>query len=162
MTPAAIIDALHAAGATLVIEDGKARVRGAKIADELMAAVKANRDGIIAEWLRRQEQARDRYAEVPTGDVAMLGAGLTITHAQRLAVVAYAFRQPRPVHAWVEMRMGEYQAQGLKQEEYEPSACVDLLCWQLNRGVTAAVEWLDGIEACVSDINQKPEPETNI
>ena len=31
------MDALHRAGATLVVEAGKTRVRGAKVSDELMA-----------------------------------------------------------------------------------------------------------------------------
>lgn len=154
-TAASIIDALHQAGATLVVEDGKARVRGVKISPELMEQVRANKAAILAEWTRRQEEQLDRYAEVPTGEVAMLGRDLTLGEAMRNAVVAYAFRQPRPVHAWVMGRINEYHALGVPLGDDEVAASVDLLCWQRNSTAKTALAWLDGIEACAADIQQK-------
>ena len=145
---AEIIDALHKCGATVVIEDGKARVRGAKISDELMEAVRANKAEILAEWERRQAGTLDRYGEVPTEDVPQFGRNVNLSHAQKLVVVGHAFRQPRPVHAWVMARTSEYHTLGLTPGDDEAAACVDLLCWQRNNSSKSALEWLAGIDAC--------------
>jgi len=146
MTPAEVIDALHAAGATLVVEDGKARVRGAKVPADLLAVVKANRDAVIAEWKRQQEGHRDRYGEVPTGDVLMPGKDTTLTQEQSDLLRGYVFRQPRPVHAWVMARTATYFAQGLPPGEDEDAACLDVLAWQRHTTARLALEWLLGIE----------------
>jgi hypothetical protein len=151
----AIIDALHQAGATLVVEDGKARVRGVKVPDELLAALREHKVAVLAEWSRRQEENRDRYGKVPTGEVAMFGRDIPLTHAQTLVVTAYAFRQPRPVHAWVMGRASEYHALGVPLDEQESMACVDLLCWQRNHTAKAALEWLAAIEECATNLPKK-------
>ena len=137
-----LIDALHRAGATLVVEDGKARVRGAKVSDELLAALKVQRAEVIAEWQRRQEQARDRYAVVPSGEVPMCGRDMALTAAERDAVMAHVFRQPRPVHAWVMARANDYHERGVKADDCEWRACVDVIAWQRACGGIEAVKFL--------------------
>lgn len=153
-TAGEIIDALHLAGATLVIEGGRARMTGATVPDELKALVKSNRESVIAEWTRRQFQNLDRYAEVPPGDAARSGRFAKITKQQADSVTAYAFRQPRPVHAWVTGRTNEYFLQGVALGDDEICACIDLLCWQRNGGHKEAVEWLAGLDG--STARMKP------
>jgi hypothetical protein len=130
MTAPELIDALHRAGATLVVEDGKARVRGTKVPDELLAALKGHREEVIVEWQRRQEQARNRYAVVPSGEVPMCGRDMALPAAERDAVMAHVFRQPRPVHAWVMARANNYHERGVKADDCDWRACVDVIAWQ--------------------------------
>jgi hypothetical protein len=147
MKPAELLDAINAAGASLVVEDGKARIRGAKIPDELVAAVKASREAVIAEWERRQEQAKDRYGEVPREEVPTFGQHANLTLPQRELVVGYVFRQPRTVHAWIMMRAQRYHELGAHFSDCEWKACVDCLCWQRHADPKTAVAWLEGIAA---------------
>jgi len=130
MTAPEVIDALHRAGATLITEDGRTRVRGAKVPDELLAALKAQRAEVIEEWQRRQDQARDRYAVVPSGEVPMCGQDMILATMERDAVASHVFRQPRPVHAWVMARANRYHEQGVRAEDCEWRACVDVVAWQ--------------------------------
>jgi hypothetical protein len=144
MTAAELLDNLNRAGATLVVEAGKTRVRGAKVSDELLAALKGQRAEVIAEWQRRQEQSRDRYAVVPSGVVPMFGLDMALPATERGAVMAHVFRQPRPVHAWVMARASEYFERGRKAEDCDWRACVDVIAWQRacdgREAVTFAVE----------------------
>jgi hypothetical protein len=142
MTAADLIDALHRAGATLVVEAGKARVRGARVPDELLAALKVQRTEVIAEWQRRQEQARDRYAVVPSGEVPMCGRDMALMAVERDAVMAHVLRQPRPVHVWVMARANDYHERGAKAEDCEWRACVDAIAWQRACGGLEAVKFL--------------------
>lgn len=146
MTPAGIIDALHKAGATLVIEDGRTRVRGSKVPDELLAALRDNKDAVLAEWQRRQESNRDRYAVVPDNAPMMESRDVALPPARRESVVAHALRQPRPVHAWIQSRTAEYHALGFAFGEDEVCACLDLLCWQRNTHAREALDWLEGLD----------------
>ena len=142
MTAPELIDALHRAGATLVVEEtGKTRVRGAKVPDELLAALKVQRAEVIAEWQRRQEQARDRYAVVPSGEVPMRGRDMALTAAERDAVMAHVFRQPRPVHAG-DGPGNDYHERGVKADDCEWRACVDVIAWQRACGGMEAVKFL--------------------
>ena len=161
MKPADLLDAINAAGASLVVEDGKARIRGAKIPDELVAAVKANREAVIAEWTRRQEADRDRYAEVPRGEVPMFGQHATLAEAQRARVTQYVFRQPRPVHAWIMTRAQKYHELGAHHADCDWKACLDCLCWQRNADFKTAVAWLEGIEAGAKDLAEPAVPAAN-
>lgn len=145
-TAGEIIDALHKAGATLVVEEGKTRVRGTKVPDELLAAVKANKADVLAEWQRWQEKNLDRYAVVPGADAPLLARDEFVKPFMREAVVAYVFRQPRPLHAWVMSRAVEYHALGVPVGEDEVCACVDVLAWQRNTTAKLGLEWLEGIE----------------
>ena len=139
MTAPELIDALHRAGATLVMEDGRTRVRGAKVSDELLAALKGQRTEVIEEWQRRQEQARDRYAVVPSGEVPMCGRDIELPAAERIAVMAHVFRQPRPVHAWVMARASSYHERGVKADDCDWRAGVDVIAWQRACGGREAV-----------------------
>lgn len=141
-TASELIDALHKAGATLVVEDGKARVRGAKVSESLMAAVKAQRDAVVVEWQRRQEAALDRWGEVPTGNVEMSGWGLVFDEKTSVAMCSYVFRQPRTIHAWVMQRSAEYHAHGAKMEDCDRMACVDVVAWQRACGGKDAVKFV--------------------
>jgi hypothetical protein len=160
MKPAELLDAIKAAAATLVVEDGKARIRGNKIPAELATAVKASREAVIAEWERRQEAAKDRYAEVPTGEVPMFGQHAHLSADQQARVVQYVFRQPRPVHAWIMARSQQYHEQGAHFSDCDWKACVDCLCWQRNADPRAAADWLDGIEAGARDLSE-PQMDTD-
>ena len=142
MTASELIDALHRAGATLVVEAGKARVRGAQVPDELMAALKGQRAEVIAEWQRRQEESRDRYALVPSGVVPMCGRDMALLVAERDAVMAHVFRQPRPVHAWVMVRANDYHERGVKVDDCDWRACMDVIAWQRACGGREAVKFL--------------------
>ena len=142
MTAPELIDALHRAGATLVVEAGKTRVRGAKVSDELMAALKGQRAEVIAEWQRRQEESRDRYAVVPSGVVPMCGRDMALPGAERNAVMDYVLRQPRPLHAWVMARANDYFERGVKAEDCEWRACVDVIAWQQACGGLEAAKFV--------------------
>lgn len=147
MTASEIIDAIHQAGATLVMEDSKSRVRGTAIPPVLMQALKANREAVLAEMKRRAEACLDRYAEVPQDDPALLARNMaTPVEPLRQAILNYCFRQPRAIHAWVMRRAATYHALGIPPEECEWRACVDLLAWQRNADRQAALEWLEGME----------------
>jgi hypothetical protein len=161
MTPGQLIDALHAAGATLVVEGGKTRVRGAKVPDELLAQIKAGKEAVLAEWQRRQDLNRDRFGCVPAADAPVLALKLDLTPRLREAVVQYCWRQPRPVHAFVMGRAEEYHRAGLPPQECDWRACCDVLAWQRNStDVGAAVAWLAGIEECAADL-KKPQISTD-
>jgi hypothetical protein len=73
------------------MEDGRTRVRGAKESDKLLATLKGQRTEVIEEWQRQQEQARDRYAVVPSGDVPMCGRDIELPTAEREAAIAHMF-----------------------------------------------------------------------
>lgn len=153
-----LIDALHAAGATLVVEDGKARVRGAKVPEELLAQLKADKAAVLAAWEKRQHIQRDRYGVVPVGEVPHLATREKLTPEQRAAVTGYCFRQPRPVHAFVMARANEYHGAGSAAEDCEWRACVDVLCWQRSlQPVNEALEWLAGIEAAANLTGNSPQ-----
>lgn len=136
-----LIDALQRAGATLVVEAGKTRIRGAKVSDELLAALKAQRAEVIAEWQRRQGLARDRYAVVPSGVVPMLGQDMALPAKERDAVIDHVLRQPRPVHAWVMARANEYFERGVAAEDCDWRACVDVIAWQRGCGGLEAAKF---------------------
>lgn len=142
MSAPELIDALHRAGATLVVEAGKARVRGAKVSDELLAALKGQRADVIAEWQRRQEQSRDRYAVVPSGVVPTCGRDMALPMTEQEAVMDYVLRQPRPVHAWVMARANEYFERGVKAEDCDWRACMDVIAWQRACGGVEAAKFV--------------------
>jgi len=142
MTAPDLIDALHRAGATLVVEAGKTRVRGAKVSDELLATLKRQRVEVLAEWQRRREQARDRFAVVPSGEVPMRGWEMDLTAAERDTVLAHVFRQPRPVHAWVMARANDYHERGVKADDCEWRACLDVIAWQRTCSGMEVVKFL--------------------
>jgi len=78
MTASKIIDAIHQTGAALVMEDGKSRVRGTAIPPELMQALKANREAVLAEMKRRADVCQDRRpGPRKLGDFAVSGAVLS-------------------------------------------------------------------------------------
>jgi hypothetical protein len=144
-TASEILDSINAAGAALVVEAGKARVRGAQLPQELLAELKASRTEVLAELERRQAADQDRYGRVPDERAERVGAFVALSEADRQEVVGYVMRQPRSLHAWVMGRANEYHADQTPVDECETRACLDVLAWQRNEGVGAAVEWLRGM-----------------
>lgn len=142
MNASELIDAMHRVGATLAVQDGTSRVRGRKVPDELLAALRANKSAVLAEWERRRELYRQRHGLAPAGEVPMAGQGVALNGAQRAAVVTSVFRQPQPVHGWVMLRANAYYERGLPFDECEACACLDVLCWQGNLDAKRALEWL--------------------
>ncbi len=150
-----LIDALQAAGGTIVVENGKVMLRGAKIPEELKAALRAAKPAVIAEWDRRNVQSKDRYAEVPAGEVALAARELGSIGAELVTAVAlYVIRQPKPVHAWWNARSLEYHALGFLPEECDWRAAVDVLAWQRNAPAVKAVEWLATIEESAAEFKK--------
>lgn len=149
MNAAELIDALNRAGAKVEIVDGAPRVRGAKVSADLMEKLRANRDAVLAEAVRRIAQDRDRYAEVPapgTQLVATEGVALALTDEQKKLVCDHVMRQPRPVHAWVMARATMYfEAKGCKADDCEWRACLDVVCWQRRTDPKTAVQFLEDL-----------------
>ena len=143
MNAAELIDALQRAGATLVIEDGKARMRGAAVPPELKEAIKGNREEVIAEWKRRQEQARDRYGQVPPADAPLLARDMEVPAPSQEQITAHVLRQQRPVHAWVMARANDYYQRGVKAEDCEWRACVDVIAWQRKSSGQEAAQFVE-------------------
>ena len=147
-----IIDTLHRAGATLVIdEEGKFRIQGARVAAELLAELRANRETVMAEWHRRQETERDRYSVVPVADAARYGREMTLDEHQQATLIAHVFRQARPVHAFVMRRSLEYYEYGIPLELCDAMACLDVLAWQRNTDGRKALSWLMEFETSATD-----------
>jgi hypothetical protein len=126
----------------LVLEAGKARVRGSKVSGELMAALRGQRAEVIAEWQRRQEELRDRYGAVPSGVVPMCGSDIELPAAERDAVMDYVLREPRPIHAWVMARANDYFERGAKADDCDWRACVDVIAWQRACGGLEAARFV--------------------
>jgi hypothetical protein len=154
MTPAEIIDALNRAGASIVIEEGKPRLRGPKLPEDLVSCVRENREAILAEIERRRREDLDRYGRVPPVDAPMLDVTKNVSTAERVMLQAYVIRQPRPCHAWVMKRASEYHQRGLVAEDCDWRAALDLVAWQRQTSVERVFEFLGGIEACVKDLQR--------
>jgi len=137
-----LIDALQRAGATLVVESGKARVRGKRVPDDLLTAVKGQRAAVLVEWQRRQDQSLDRYGIVPVGPVPMAGRELVVPLEDRDAILAFVHQQPRPLHAWVSMRANEYSMIGCAPDDCEWRSCVDVVAWQRGCGGREVVDFV--------------------
>ncbi len=68
---------------------------------------------------------------------------MALPAAERDAVMAYVFRQPRPVHAWVMARANDYYGRGVKADEcsvtpliFSPSQrCLNSVARSLGRTV---------------------------
>lgn len=142
MNASELIDAMYRVGATLVVEDGKPRVRGRKVPDELLAALRANKPAVLTEWERRRDLHRQRHCLAPKGEVPLTGQAVALTENQWAAVVAYVFPQPRPVHGWVMVRSNEYFERAVPSDECDGCACLDVLTWQCNLDALRALEWL--------------------
>jgi hypothetical protein len=145
MSAGALLDKLNRAGAKLEVVNGKVRVRGAKISEDLMLALRADRADVLAEFERRKMQNLDRYGLVPPPDARMLAREIVLSDSTREQVISYALRQPRPVHAWIMARANDYYASGLKAEDCEWRACVDLTAWQRSCGAGEATEFIAGM-----------------
>ena len=142
MTPSELIDAAQRAGATIVVEAGKARVRGAKLPDELLALLKEHKEAVMAEVQARQAVDRDRYGKVPPTEAPMVAGDARLTERTRALVMGHVFRQGRPLHAWVQTRGQKYFEAGTPAVDADAAACVDVLAWQRNADARTAVRWL--------------------
>lgn len=130
MTAAELLNSLSWAGATLEIVGGKVRIQGARISSELMQALKANRAEVLAEFERRRALGRNRYGRVPPPDAPLLARDMDLPEKSRSQIMAYVFRQPRTVHAWVMARANDYFDRGIRADDCEWRACVDVVAWQ--------------------------------
>ena len=139
---AALLDSLNRAGATVEVVDGTPRIRGAKVPNDLLATIKAHRVEVLAEVERRQLQDRHRYGRPPPPDAPELAHEMQLSATDQQQVMAYVFRQPRPVHAWVMRRSVEYFGQGFPVDECEWRACVDTIAWQRSCPGVKAVEFV--------------------
>lgn len=155
MTAAELLDALNRAGATVEMVEGKPRIRGAKISDELMAAVKANREAVLAECERRRAEDRDRYCRVPLESVPMFGRDLELPESMRRVLENYAMRQGRPAQAWVMKQANAYFELGVPMDDCEWRACVDLIAWQRQTRGREAVEFVGGVNEAATTINRR-------
>ncbi len=72
----------------------------------------------------------------------MSGRDMALPVAERDAVMAYVFRQPRPLHAWVMARANDYFERGVKAEDCEWRACVDVIAWQRDCGGLEAAKFV--------------------
>jgi ribosomal protein L39E len=142
MTAAELLDNLNRAGATLEIVDDRPHIRGAKISEELIRAIKENRAEVLAELERRRTEDRDRYARVPPAEAPMLAFEMHLQEPWKEQVIAHVLRQPRPVHAWVMARANNYFEHGVKAEDCEWRACVDVIAWQRACGGLDAVKFV--------------------
>lgn len=159
MTAAELLDNLNRAGSTLEVVDGKPRLRGAKLTDELMQALKANRTEVLAEFERRKLEDRDRYGRVPPPDAPLLARELHVPELWKPRIMAHVLRQPRPVHAWVMGRANKYFEQGVTADDCEWRACVDVIAWQrMADGLEAAefvVELLHLYDVAILECRKK-------
>lgn len=141
-----LLDQLNREGATLEIVAGKPRVRGAKVSSELMAALKANRAAVLTEYERRRNNDRDRYRRVPNEPATLFGRDLELPETMREIMQNYVFRQGCVAHAWVMKQALEYFNLGVKPEDCEWRACVDLIAWQRQSPARPAVGFVSGLE----------------
>ena len=85
-----------------------------------------------------EDEARfGRMSEVP-----MCRRDIELPAAERDAVMAHVFRQPRPVHAWVMARANDYHGHGAKADDCEWRACVDVIALQRACDGLEAVKFL--------------------
>ena len=146
MNAAELLDKLHRAGATLEIVEGKPRLRGAAIPDDLKQALKANRAEVLAEFERRTADDRDRYGQVPPADAPLLAQDLDLSVCWQEQITMHVLRQPRPVHAWVMARTTAYHELGVKADDCDWRACVDVIAWQRKSSGQEAAQFVrDGI-----------------
>lgn len=157
MTAAQIIDAVERAGATLIVEDGKARVRGAKLPAELLELLKSHKARVIAEVSMRQELNRNRYGKVPPHDAPMVAGDVVLSDATRELVQAHVFRQGRPLHAWVQTRGQKYFEAGTPAAVADAFACVDVLAWQRCASASQAVKWLTDLPTAEELVPRRDE-----
>lgn len=142
MSAAELLDRLNKAGATLEIVDGRPRLQGRKIGDELKQELKANRAEVLGEVERRKAAGRHRYGQVPPLDAPMVGYDLRLDPQQKRQIILHVLRQPRPVHAWVMARAGRYFERGTQIDDCEWRACLDVIAWQRNAEVAAAAKFI--------------------
>jgi len=147
MTPTEIVDALNRLGAVIVIAEGKPRLRGPKLPPELIEAVRRNRDAVLLEIEERRRTDRDRYGRVPPVDVPRADVNKSVLAEEKLVLVEYVLRQPRPCHAWIMKRASEYGAEGVPEQECDWRACLDFVAWQRQTSIERVFEFLGGMEA---------------
>lgn len=141
-----LIDRIQAAGATIVLEQGQARLRGKKLPDALMAEIKTNRDALIAEMQRRETLDKDRFGKVPSHELPFTAMDLEFPMAHRCILERHMIKQGHVVHAWIEKRAGEYHAKGRKVDDIGWRACIDLIAWQRRANVMEAWDFVKTLD----------------
>jgi DNA adenine methylase len=71
-----------------------------------------------------------RHERVPPAAARMVANELTVPEARKQQLIAHVLRQPRPVHEWVMARANDYYERGVKADDCEWRACVDVIAWQ--------------------------------
>ena len=69
----------------------------------------------------------------------LLADGMKLLWAARQQILAFVFRQPRPVHAWVMRRSAKYFDLGVPADDCEWQACIDVITWQRACSAAEAV-----------------------
>jgi hypothetical protein len=84
----------------------------------------------------------DRYGRVPPPETPLLAGEMELPELRKEQVVAHVLRQLRPVHAWVMGRASKYFDHGVKAEDCDWRACVDLIAWQRASNGCEAAEFV--------------------
>jgi hypothetical protein len=142
MTAAELLDDLNRAGATLELVDGKLRLRGVQISGDFKQLLRANRVELLKELERRPAEDRQRYGQVPPPAAPITAKELIVPEPWKHQLIAHVLRQPRPVHAWVTARANKYFEHGVKTEDCEWRACVDVIAWQRMTGGLEAAKFV--------------------
>ncbi len=166
MNATEICDALEGAGVAIDTTGGKPRLVGGEQTPELIAAVKAEREGVLAEWRRREEEPR--YRRVPRVALPLRAkllacpgsAGPTATAAglvRRRLAFEHGLEQGAEVQQWLEHRAMLYELRvapasgtscGLtdgERQACEFTALMDLLAWQCRCDWAGALEKIEGM-----------------
>jgi hypothetical protein len=158
MSGAELLDQLNRAGGWIEIVDGKPRIRGAKVSAELMDALRANREAVLAEMERQRAEDRDRYCKIPSSDAPIMARDTVLNQGQHWLLERYCFQQGRVVHAWVMRRANEYHGLGIDAGDCEWRACLDLIAWQRQTSAEGAVEFVVGLDEAHKFFSKPPEP----
>jgi hypothetical protein len=127
-----------------------------------MAALKGQRAGVIAEWQRRQEQARDRYAVVPSGVVPMCGRDMALPVADPRVSVPRKYGESEDFwESSLEEALWRGQVEIIRKIKIDPKLddINQLLCYACFSKKTELAEYLISLGAdinCVVADTQTP------
>lgn len=129
MTHAQIIEALVAAGATVKVVKGQARLVG-EVPDEVLEAIRADRDGFLESW---QSHERDRWDKCPPLTQPLRSSPPYWRDEVYRRVERYVRHQSDAVTRWAFDRGCQYRELGWSVEDACKASFMDVLAWQLAR-----------------------------